>query len=86
MLFRTLTAAEALDLSDDDIEIDTSELGNFTDAGEIGPWAEEALAYLVSEGVLEGHTNGSLAPRDSTTRAEMASMLDEYLQYIDFSN
>lgn len=49
-------------------------LADFSDASEIAPWAEEAMAYLVRTGVVVG-SDGRLTPARTTTRAEMAQVL-----------
>jgi hypothetical protein len=49
-------------------------LVSFTDATEIDSWAEEAMTRLVETGAVGG-SNGTLNPRGTTTRAEMAQVL-----------
>jgi peptidoglycan/xylan/chitin deacetylase (PgdA/CDA1 family) len=47
-------------------------LSDFTDAGQIEPWAKDAMALLVETGIIGG---GSLTPAGIATRAEMAQVL-----------
>lgn len=49
-------------------------LSDFTDAGDIAPWAMEAMELLVETGVVQG-SEGRLWPLATTTRAEMAQVL-----------
>ena len=49
-------------------------LSDFTDAGQIDPWAKEAMKLLVESGTVSG-SNGKLTPTGTTTRAEMAQVL-----------
>jgi len=49
-------------------------LSSFDDAGEIAPWAKEAMKLLVETGTISGR-GGKLAPADTATRAQMAQML-----------
>ena len=49
-------------------------LSAFTDAGQIAPWAQEAMALLVRTGTVGGSGRG-LPPVDTTTRGEMAQVL-----------
>lgn len=49
-------------------------LSDFSDAGQIAPWAQEAMALLVGTGTVSG-SNGLLSPEDTTTRAQMAQVL-----------
>ncbi len=50
----------------------------FTDAGEIGDYAETAMAWAVGVDILHGAGDGALAPLRSATRAEMAQLLTNY--------
>ena len=49
-------------------------LSSFSDAGDIAPWAEEAMKLLVETGTIAGSGN-RLSPKDTATRAQMAQML-----------
>ncbi len=49
-------------------------LSDFTDAGEIGAWAMDAMMLLVKTGTVSGNA-GKLSPNGTTTRAEMAQVL-----------
>lgn len=39
------------------------------------PWAEEAIKYLADRGVINGRGDGSFAPNDYVTRAELVKLL-----------
>lgn len=49
-------------------------LSDFSDAGQIDTWAEEAMTLLVKTGTVDG-SNGKLTPIGTTIRAEMAQVL-----------
>ncbi|MEW5922132.1 MAG: bacterial Ig-like domain-containing protein [Bacillota bacterium] len=49
-------------------------LSDFSDAGDIAPWAKEAMKLLVETGTISGSGN-RLLPKDTTTRAQMAQVL-----------
>ncbi len=49
-------------------------LSDFSDAGQIGPFAKDAMALLVKAGTVSG-SGGKLSPTGTTTRAEMAQVL-----------
>ena len=49
-------------------------LSDFTDASQVGTWAQEAMAAFVATGIVQG-SSGKLNPTDTTTRAEMAQVL-----------
>lgn len=52
----------------------SADLSAFPDADEVSAFAEDALRWAVSEGVIEGD-RGLLAPVRAVTRAEMAALL-----------
>lgn len=47
----------------------------FADAGEVSDWADEALRWMTAEGVLRGTEDHRLAPGETATRAQIATML-----------
>ena len=53
------------------------DLSAFPDQGKIAPWAREAMAWAVGEGIMEG-ANGQLLPGGSAKRAEVAAMLQRF--------
>jgi len=48
-------------------------LSDFSDAGDIAPWAMDAMKLLVETGMVSGSGN-KLSPKDTTTRAQMAQV------------
>ena len=50
----------------------------FDDAGSVSEWAQEAIEWAWSEGILNGKTETALAPKDNATRAEVATILMRY--------
>lgn len=50
---------------------DVAVLDGYTDAAEISPWAREAFAWAVADGVVSGVGGGSLAPKAAATRAQV---------------
>ena len=53
-------------------------LRSFADGGQIAPWAQDAMAWAVDQGVLHGRSGGVLDPAASATRAEAAAMLQRF--------
>jgi hypothetical protein len=49
-------------------------LSAFNDANQVSSWAKDAMALFVEAGLLSGY-EGKLAPRNITTRADMAQMI-----------
>ncbi|MCC8098320.1 MAG: S-layer homology domain-containing protein [Eubacterium sp.] len=52
-----------------------SDLSAFTDSGEISAYAEDAVAALVSKGIISGDDAGTLRPGSTLTRAEVSVIL-----------
>lgn len=65
-------ALKTLDLLPEDGSGNT--LSDFTDSGSVASYAQEAMAYLVENGVVNGN-DGLLNPSDTSTRAQMAQVL-----------
>ena len=55
-------------------------LSDFSDAAEISSWAEDAFAWAVSTGLIQGKPGNLLDPQGTTTRAEVAQILMNYDQ------
>lgn len=49
-------------------------LSAFSDAGDIAPWAKDAMTLFAETGIIGG-SGGKFAPADTTTRAQMAQVL-----------
>lgn len=58
----------------------TGDLDGFTDADQVGDWAEKAMAWAVAEGIVQGDTPTTLNPTGTATRAEAAAMLQRFLE------
>ena len=58
----------------------TGDLDGFTDADQVGDWADEAMAWAVAEGIVQGDTPTTLNPTGTATRAEAAAMLQRFLE------
>ena len=58
----------------------TGDLDGFTDADQVGDWAEEAMVWAVAEGIVQGDTPTTLNPTGTATRAEAAAMLQRFLE------
>lgn len=53
-------------------------LSDFSDAEQISAWAEEAFAWAVGTGLIQGKPGGILDPKGTITRAEVAQILMNY--------
>lgn len=70
MLYRTITALN-MNMS----EINPSGM-TFTDHDKISPYAKEAIQNLVKMGIISGQPDGSFGAKNSTSRAQVAVMLN----------
>ena len=51
----------------------------FVDSESISPWAQKAVDYAVTKGLLHGYPDGSFRPGQNLSRAEVAVLLDQLL-------
>jgi len=54
---------------------DTTDLAEYTDAGEISAWALDAMKWANAIELIEGRTETTLNPKDNTMRSELATLL-----------
>jgi len=59
------------------------QLSSFTDAEQVASWAKEAAAASVHTGLVTGRGSNTIAPLQSITRAETATILRRLLQQSD---
>ena len=55
---------------------------SFTDASEISPYAERAVNLLTSCKIITGMDDGRFAPKGALTRAEAATLIVKFLEFI----
>ncbi|SHJ73347.1 S-layer homology domain-containing protein [Desulfofundulus thermosubterraneus] len=56
-----------------------AQLGRFADAGKIGPWARQAMAVAIKEGIVNGRLADQCVPKANATRAEAVVMVKRFL-------
>lgn len=61
------------------IELKKINRANFTDSDAISDWAKDSVDALSQAGIINGRTNGLFDPKGTATRAEIASMLVNFL-------
>jgi hypothetical protein len=54
------------------------ELSKFSDAGSVASYAANAMAWTLENGIVAG-TNGALKPQDNATRAQVAAILQRFI-------
>lgn len=65
--------------------LDTSaraDLDGYIDAENISSWATETMSWAVAEGLISGVTNDTLAPQESATRAQVAAIVQRFLEHV----
>ena len=58
---------------------DTIRLVHYKDAGQVSGYAETAVKWAVSTGILKGRTANELQPQGTATRAEVAVILQRFI-------
>ena len=54
-------------------------LSTYSDAASVSDWAQESVEWMVGSGLLGGYDDNTLRPQGTTTRAEVASVLQRAL-------
>ena len=72
-ILRNYAAYKGLDVSA------SGSLSTFTDAASVSDWAKESVEWAVGSGLLGGYDDNTLRPQGTTTRAEVASVLQRAL-------
>ena len=55
-------------------------LGAFPDADDVADYAKEAMEWAVAVGLIKGLDDGTLAPRGSATRAQVAAVMTRFVR------
>ena len=55
-------------------------LTHYSDAASVSDWAKDSVEWAVGSGLLGGYEDSTLRPQGTTTRAEVASVLQRYLE------
>lgn len=54
-------------------------LNTYPDGSTVSSWAEEGMIWAVQNGLISGDGNGALDPQGSATRAQVATILRQYI-------
>ena len=63
-------------------ETRSASMDHFADAEQVSPWARDAMAWAYATGLFTGDSAGNLRPQDSSTRAEVATMLMRFVEHM----
>ena len=58
------------------------DLSGYADAQSVSPWAQAAMRWAVSAGLISGRSASALAPQSGATRAEIAQLLMSFAKLI----
>ena len=59
-----------------------ADLSGFSDQDSITAYAKDAMRWAVAVGMLSGYTDGSIRPKGTTTRAELAAMITHFAELL----
>ena len=57
-----------------------ADLSAYSDAASVSSWAGDTMSWAVAEGIISGMTADTLAPQGTATRAQVAAMLQRFLE------
>jgi hypothetical protein len=58
----------------------SADLSGYTDMSAISDWALDAMKWAVAAGIVEGRPGNRLAPKATSTRAEIATIFKRYVE------
>lgn len=58
----------------------SNDLSNYTDAGTVSSYAQQAMAWCVEQGIIGGTTTTTLSPQGEATRAQVATILMRFIE------
>ena len=58
------------------------DLKDYADLGKVSDYAISAMEWALSSGIINGKTKTVLAPTESATRAEVATMLMRFCEVV----
>ena len=64
-----------------DEAIDSTVLDQYADRDSISSWAKKALAWAVNMHLIGGYTDGTILPKETTNRAEVAVVIAKFCEW-----
>ncbi len=59
----------------------SNDLSSYKDADEVSDWAKEAMMWANGTGLITGMSETILSPKGDSTRAQLATILERYIEY-----
>ncbi|HBC95154.1 MAG TPA: hypothetical protein DCZ10_20240 [Pelotomaculum sp.] len=66
----------------DGLPKDADTVLNYPDSDSISGWAADAALYCQTTGVISGRTGGVFAPKETATRAEVATIVQRFIESV----
>lgn len=63
-----------------------ADLSGYSDEADISAYARDALRWAVAVGMISGYTDGTVQPKGTTTRAELATMIMHFAELLYADN
>ena len=63
-------------------KVDTNGLADFTDGTTTSDWAVDAMNWGISVGLIKGDTAGTIRPKDTASRAEVAALFVRFVENV----
>ena len=57
-------------------------LANYTDGSEVATYAEQAMCWAISKGLIEGYGDGTLRPLNTAKRSEVAAVMQRLIENV----
>ncbi len=62
------------------VKTEFADISSYSDNHTVSDWAKDAVCWAVQEKIITGKGNNTLAPKDSATRAEAATVIRRYTE------
>lgn len=67
-----------------DVKIkDISKELDLSDRDQISPFAKESMEWAISQGIINGMSDGKIHPKERSNRAQLAAVLEKFVKYLE---
>ena len=60
-----------------------ADLSAYTDGNRVSDWADDAMGWAVNAGIINGMTETTLVPQGNSTRAQIATVLQRFVLWLE---
>lgn len=61
-------------------------IGNYIDGGQVSSYAQTAMNWAISIGLIQGNDQGYLNPQKATRRSEMVTIMTRFIDYMELGS